>query len=286
MALLARAETADGHPPLPDPQHDAVLAGDRGLRLLLADIDGVLGACGVLSRATDGSWALHLVLDPDLRGEPIADSLGDHLVTAALALDLRPLRLWAMRASEQDDALAARHRASPERALVQMRVPLPLPADVVARVPHLATRPFEVGRDEDDWLRINNRAFAGHPEQGNWTAAELDRRLHADWVDLDGFLVAEAEDGSGLIGSCWTKIHHASDPVMGEIYIISVDPDRHGHGWGKALTVAGLAWLAGQGITLGMLYTDNDNEAALALYRSLGFHIDHTDRAYLFADSA
>jgi mycothiol synthase len=63
--------------------------------------------------------------------------------------------------------------------------------------------------------------------------------------------------------------------------VISVDPSRHGQGWGKALTVAGLVWLANRGIMTGMLYTDGDNVAALVLYRSLGFTVDHVDRAYV-----
>ena len=110
--------------------------------------------------------------------------------------------------------------------------------------------------------------------------AQLRERMAADWVDLDGFLVADAPDGDGLIGSCWTKVHRASTPVLGEIYVISVDPRFHGQGWGRSLTVAGLVSLAARGVPVGMLYTDATNESAVTLYRSLGFSIDHIDRSY------
>ena len=84
-----------------------------------------------------------------------------------------------------------------------------------------------------------------------------------------------------MAGFCWTKVHRESTPVMGEIYVISVDPDFHGPGLGRALTVAGLRHLAGDGVPVGMLYVDGDNVVALRMYDSLGFTLHHTDRSYV-----
>ena len=185
-----------------------------------------------------------------------------------------------MQAGPADDELAHDNGFSPERDLLQLRVPLPLPDDVLAATRPLATRPFVPGRDEAAWLETNNRAFAGHPEQGGWTLEQLRDRLAAGWVELDGFLVADDPDGGALIGSCWTKIHRDHDPVLGEIYVIAVDPRHDGQGWGRSLTVAGLESIARRGVGVGMLYTDATNQAAIALYRSLGFTVDHIDRSY------
>jgi mycothiol synthase len=281
--LLASAQDVDQHPSLPDPQrHD--LANERvdpsRLTVLLAYDGALLVAGGFLAPATDGTDALHLVIDPAHRAQPEGDALRASLLERAREIDRRPLRLWAMRATGDDDRFAAEHGFALERALLQMRVELPLDPGVMARTRRMSTRPFEPGRDDANWIDVNNRAFAGHPEQGNWTLERLQERLAAPWVDLHGFLVADDPDGPGLLGSCWTKIHDHTTPPMGEIYVISVDPARHGQGLGRALTLAGLQWLSEQGLTVGMLYTDDDNAAAVATYTGLGFTIDHTDRAY------
>ena len=205
----------------------------------------------------------------------------------ALEQTVGPARLWLMKATDADDKEAARLGFVPERDLLQMKVALPLAPEVVAATRTVHTRPFRPGADDEAWLRVNNAAFADHPEQGGWTLKDLHERTEADWFDANGFLVAENDqdgpenrDGAGLLGSCWTKIHRDNDPVLGEIYVIAVAPEHHGAGWGRALTVAGLQWMADQGVTVGMLYTTASNTAAVTLYQKLGFTVDHIDRSY------
>jgi mycothiol synthase len=280
-ALLERAGAESGHPPLPEPQLLAITHPARTAhegRIVLAGPGEALAGFAVLSPARDGSTVLHVVVDPAVP----SPSLESALIRRAEqeAPSGFPVHLWVMQAGPADDDRAAGEGFVPERDLLQMRVALPLPRDIVAATRPLATRPFEPGRDEGPWVETNNRAFVGHPEQGGWSVDELRERMAADWVELDGFLVADDPDGPGLIGACWTKIHRDRTPVLGEIYVIDVDPRHHGQGWGRSLTVAGLEWLAGRGITIGMLYTDASNEAAVALYRSLGFTVDHVDRSY------
>jgi mycothiol synthase len=187
------------------------------------------------------------------------------------------LRYWVARAGPADDARAGALGFVQERDLLQLRVGLPLDKGVRRATP-LPVRAFVPGEDENAWLAANNRAFAGHPEQGGWEPAAIAERVAEPWFDPAGFLLYE-EDGR-LAGSCWTKVHADTDPPMGEIYVISVDPDFHGRGLGKALTVAGLDHLADVGLRTGMLYVDADNTVGTSLYLSLGFVLDHIDRAY------
>jgi mycothiol synthase len=162
----------------------------------------------------------------------------------------------------------------------QMRVPLPL--DEQPQWPEGVTvRAFGEPGDERAWLTVNNRSFANHPDQGGWIEETMHRRMAEPWFDPAGLLLAF--DSAGLAGSCWTKVHPATDrePALGEIFVIGVDPDRQGTGLGRALVLGGLDHLAAErGCTVGILYVDAANAPALTLYESLGFTVHRTDRAY------
>jgi len=181
---------------------------------------------------------------------------------------------WVHAATDHDDDEAAAAGLRMVRELYQMRRPLPVDEPY-----SLTTRPFVVGQDEQAWLRVNNRAFADHPDQGRWTPADIAAREAEPWFDPEGFLLHE-EEGS-LAGFCWTKVHADADPPMGEIFVIGVNPDFHRRGLGRALVLAGLDDLARRrGMTVGMLYVEASNRPALALYESLGFTVHQIDRAY------
>ena len=89
------------------------------------------------------------------------------------------------------------------------------------------------------------------------------------------------ENKQTLVAFCWTKIDRESDPKVGEIYVIAVDPQFHGQGLGRSLTVAGLNSLTTAGATTGMLFVDKDNIAAIATYTKLGFTVRHQEQAFV-----
>ena len=69
-------------------------------------------------------------------------------------------------------------------------------------------------------------------------------------------------------------------PITGEIYVIAVDPDFHGQGLGKQLTIAGLDSITARGVSNAILYVDAANTPAVALYEGLGFAVHKRRRAF------
>ena len=133
---------------------------------------------------------------------------------------------------------------------------------------------FVVGTDEDEWVALNARTFANHPEQGKVTKADVEQLETEKWFSADNFLVLRRDDR--MIGYCWLKVENNE----GEFYVVGVDPDLHGEHLGSFLFDAGLARLADLGIRHAHLYVEADNEPALRLYRARGFEQDAIDIQY------
>jgi mycothiol synthase len=276
-ALVRAAERADGHQPLDEHRFlDAAVGGGRDFAGLLAwpsGYDHPVAYANVIRG--ERRWELELVVDPQHRDE--LDDIGPTMLSAALDVVRREggghVHLWVYKPTPAHDRMAEAVGLARGRDLWQLRRPLP-----VGEPNDLETRPFEVGRDEQAWLDVNNRAFDWHPEQGGWTLEDLEERIAEPWFDPAGFLLHE--EGGRLLGFCWTKEHRDVDPPLGEIYVIAADPAAGRKGLGKPLTLAGLDHLHRRGVGTGMLYVDGGNALGMAMYDHLGFTIHHTDVAW------
>jgi len=275
--LVAAVTAADGHRPLGEHKWlDLVHGGRKGFAGFVAR-DGDRGRLVGYAQVSHGhrTWGVEVVVPPELREAKHA-VVGD-LLSAALAEIGHQggghVHLWVPKPTPAWDEVASACGLARGRDLLQMRRALPLSDET----PRVAVRSFVVGQDESAWLEVNNRAFAGHPEQGNWDLDTLLEREAEPWFDPDGFLLHE-RDGR-LAASCWTKVHRGP-PDVGEIYVIGVDPGFQGLGLGRALVLSGLEHLTDVGLHTAMLYVDGANHTAVSLYRSLGFDVDHVDRAY------
>jgi mycothiol synthase len=298
--LVEQVTEADGIRPLSE--HVMLhlrYGGDVDVRHVLGRRDGQLVAYGHLD-VTDlvAGASAELAVAPHYRRQGVGHGLVEKLV--AESPDGR-LRLWSHGEHSGAAPLAASMGFARSRTLFQMRRSLyaALPEPVWPEGVRL--RSFLPGIDDDEWVALNARAFVDLPDQGGWTLEDLRVRMREPWFDAEGFLVAE-ETVSGraqMVGFHWTKVHgadarhpghvhahahdgsqdhdhlhdgqhHGHEPI-GEVYVVGVDPGQHGRGLGRALTLAGLAYLRGRGLPDAMLYVDAENTSAIGLYTSLGF---------------
>lgn len=282
-ALIEDARRADGTRPLNDHLWLDLRDGGRaGFAGIIAREEGrshIVGYCQV-SRGNE-SWAIDLIVHPHYRYDSL--EIAPEMMTTALDIVATEgggqVHWWVFEPSRAHKQIAEAVGLQPGRRLLQMRRPLPLEPSVVAEISDFHTDSFQPGRDEQQWLDLNNAAFARHPEQGGWTMETLRSRMQQEWFDASSFRVHRR---NGLMASfCWTKMHHDNSTTMGEIYVIAVQPELGGQGLGRKTAIAGLDAAFHNGAEQAMLYVDADNTSAVAMYGSLGFSVHHEEHSFV-----
>jgi len=269
--LIAAAKEADGIAPVGD-QVLRELPHDRTRHLLAVNGDDVTGYLNL----TDEPAMAELVVHPDARRRGI----GSAMVRTGLAEVGDDARIWAHGNQAPARATAAALGLVVVRELLQMRRPLTdLPPVTLPDGVHITT--YAGPADDAELLRVNNAAFAWHPEQSGWTEADIAERRDEPWFDPAGLFMAFDVNTAKLLGFHWTKVH---DENLGEVYVVGVDPAAQGRGLGATLTLVGLHHLAerlsdSEQPTV-MLYVEAENSAAVKTYQRLGFDVSTVDAAY------
>ena len=281
-ALLAAATAADGCEPIGE--HGLGRLRGEGPHLIERGPDGTLTGYAQLERTAgqagvQARWSAELAVHPDARRRGVGTALVRRLLEAAGPDTV--LAVWAHGELPGAVALASAHEFRRVRTLWQLRRSLTEPAlDEVVLPDGVLLRSFEPGRDDAEFLRVNDAAFDWHPEQGGWTVDQLKERESQPWFDPAGFLLAVDDNAGGrLLGYHWTKVHTEPESI-GEVYVLGVDPAAQGRRLGAALTLAGLHYLRERGLDDVLLYVEADNHAAVRVYQKLGFTLWHTDSQF------
>ncbi|OBG67621.1 MULTISPECIES: mycothiol synthase [unclassified Mycobacterium] len=283
--LITAATEFDGVAPVGE-QVLRELPHDRTGHLLTTGPDGVVGYLN-LSRDPEAAMA-ELVVHPRARRQ----GFGTALARAALAETAASNRFWAHGTLEPARATAAALGLVAVRELLQMRRTLRDIHDLVRPVAGVRVRTYAGTSDDAELLRVNNAAFADHPEQGGWTEAQLAERRDEPWFDPAGLFLAfddsDTKQAGKLLGFHWTKVH-PDQPGLGEVYVVGVDPAAQGRGMGQMLTAIGIESLAhrlaGAADPTVLLYVESDNRAAVRTYQRLGFTTYSVDTAYAVASA-
>ncbi|NWJ97509.1 MAG: mycothiol synthase [Chloroflexi bacterium] len=245
-----------------------------------------------------------LVVHPHLRNRELGRQLLRCMVELGRRGKLERLDVWSYHDNPQASLFARQGGLSPTRVLHHLCLEASHTLPAYELPTDLRLRTFHLGQDDTTWLALNRLVFAEHPENGTWTQADLELRFNQPWFDPHDFLVLEDQTGE-ILGFNWTKrvparqsdLHRSPaypelvqplppllglplGPSNGEIYIVGLHPSMRGRGLGRGLTLLGLYHLRLCGATLFSLYVDDTNTAALKLYYSLGFKLDHNDVSY------
>lgn len=285
LDLVDAAEDQDGNPPLSEQtlvelKSDA--SGPHSVLVLLTHApeeksptegEDLAAVAVVVLNGSEG--VLEIVVHPNYRNEGVGAMVVDKLLEVR---GLQGIKAWSHGDHEAAADLAASYGYRAIRDLWRMRLVRPAGTEVprggstfpTPKGVHLRT--FVRNQDEAPWLAANAAAFAHHPEQGAMTLADLSARMDESWFDPAGFFLA-VNDADEILGFHWTKVHPARSGqcALGEVYVVGVIPAAQGLGLGKTLTCQGIEHLQSRGLQSIMLYVDADNEAAVALYRNLGF---------------
>ncbi|WP_297004001.1 mycothiol synthase [uncultured Corynebacterium sp.] len=305
--LLAAVAGADGVPALSEEFVRAIRepgesAGHR--QLLALDTPGGTGrVIGVLAvdvpDIDDAAGTAEIAVHPEFRRRGTATGL---LREAGRGMDPESqFSVWAHGNLVGARALATGRNARTVRELLKMTVRCgpgdptrePLVAGAVTARTAVAEAGMEVldypaacaafGPDlvDAEWLRVNNEAFAWHPEQGGWDADRLRRARDTDWFDPHGVLMLWTRDesqGPQCTGLHWTKF--PAGETHGEVYVVCLADASRGKGLGGPVTLLGIGHLIDAGAQAVDLYVEGDNTPAVATYRRLGFEVVHRDVVY------
>jgi|FLYL01.1.fsa_nt_gi mycothiol synthase len=281
--LIAAAREEDGHEPLGEHKFLRLRQGDDlALAFLALDGSKLVGYAQTLTWRTDGDRRVscEMVVHPRHRRQGVGAQLMAAVIERSRADGASRLDFWAYNDAPASRAVAHRFGLRVSRRLLHMhRHPEDPPIEPAP--PGVLVRPFRPG-EEEMLLRLNNTIFAGHPENGAWTMADLAARMAQPWFQAEDLLILEAWGRPS--GFCWLKVEErGEDGLVGEIYVIGTLPEYHGRGFGRYLLSQGLRRLAERGVDTVAVYTDMDNARAVTLYWSFGFHHHHVDVCYSLA---
>jgi mycothiol synthase len=288
LGLIETATAIEGHRPVGEHKYSHLRVGARAWTGVLAYDDARRLVGYVHTRWNPAGerprMAVEVVVHPDQYTGDVARRLVEESCAVLAAAGGGTLWLWVHRVVDPSQTLAAKMGFGVQRALAFMQRDLadrPQPAPPLEGV---TIRPYRGDVDDEAFLRVNNAAFEGHPENGAWDLAEFRARRDRDWFDPDGLLLAWR--GDELLAFHWTKRHaHDSDEVpahepVGEVYVLGVHPDAQGLGLGRLLLDAGLAYLYDRDCRLAVLYVDCANRGAVRLYEREGFEILYQEVCY------
>ena len=263
--FLATVSAFDAHPPLSGHKLD-VIARQQGRVGAWADAEGIC-LVGVAAHHTGhGHWAVEAAVAARRRNPAEEEAALRHVI--GLVPGDQAHTLWAFREGQVE--AASRLGYTETRCVLRLSGPM----SGVAHVPAAGVLITPITKaDVATIVAINNRAFADHREQAGMTVEAFHDLIRAEGFGAGATVVARTQQG--IVGFCVTKQDGSG---VGEVYLLAVDPEFAGSGYGSMLASAGFEQLASHDATTAVVWVDGSNHAARHVYRKLGLTEDFRNR--------
>ncbi len=249
--------------------------------LFLVEIAGnIIGYMDMVPERTIGRVILSCWIHPEHRRRGLSRKLLSYSMQRAKELGAKVAHMRIM----EDNVLAKSVLAKLGFECVRRYLELRLD---ISEVPQQALEQAAPGcrhlqpGEEGKLTRIQNRSFAGSWGYNPNTVEEIVHKTNLSNRSPENVILAY--DGDKLVGYCWTEVtnnEEAGDRRAGQIYMMGTDPDYRGRGVGKRVLLTGLIYLKNRGARVTKLTVDSENQAALVLYRSVGFKVQTTSLWY------
>ena len=145
-------------------------------------------------------------------------------------------------------------------------------SDVLPRVElpeGFTLRSFRAGHDAQRLADIQNAAFGDSWGFSPNTVEQVEARVASKSTTLEGILLVTRSDD--LAAYNWTVRPAGPGGKLGRIAMTGVHPEYRGMGLSRPTVLAGMEWLASQGVEVIELDMDSSNRSAARVYESLGF---------------
>ena len=112
--------------------------------------------------------------------------------------------------------------------------------------------------------------YADHPQL---TRSEIERQLGEVPTAFRGenVIFAVRDEAGRVIGFCWIVLYDPGTGLEGEVAEVYVDEHSRGRGIGEMLVRRAVKLFDERHVTLGYVWTRQDNESAVRLYSAAGF---------------
>jgi ribosomal protein S18 acetylase RimI-like enzyme len=112
--------------------------------------------------------------------------------------------------------------------------------------------------------------FADHPQLARPEVESMLGRVR-ERFEGENVIFAVRDEHQAIAGFCWVVLFDPGTGLEGEIAEVYVDTSWRGQGVGEALVRQAVELFRERGVTLGYVWTRDENRAATRLYQGAGF---------------